>query len=161
MSVRHAVRSLRPGRVRAVLGVSAVGAALALGGAFTAHAASATADAPSGTQKAHKVSPLTSTSTGKHAKPYVSGSETPGESSETDVPADAQPAQPAQPPAQPSVPGERSETDVPANAQAAQAAQPYVPGSEGPGESSETDVPADALPAQPAQPAQPPAAPAG
>lgn len=155
MSVRHAVRSLRPGRVRAALGVSAVGAALALGGAFTAHAASTVADAPADTQKAHKVSPLTSTSTGKHAKPYVSGSETPGESSETDVPADAQPAQPAQPPAQPSVPGESSETDVPANAQPA---QPYEPGSQEPGESSETDVPADALPAQPAQP---PAAPAG
>ncbi|MFI7504594.1 hypothetical protein ACIBVL_40185 [Streptomyces sp. NPDC049687] len=40
---------------------------------------------------------MTSTSTGKHAKPYVSGSEAPGESSETDVPADAKPAQPAAP----------------------------------------------------------------
>jgi hypothetical protein len=32
-------RSLRPSRIRTVLGTSAVGAALAVGGAFTAHAA--------------------------------------------------------------------------------------------------------------------------
>ncbi|MFJ8148720.1 hypothetical protein ACIQ6R_27240 [Streptomyces sp. NPDC096048] len=124
MAVRHTARSLRPGRIRAALSVSAVGAALALGGAFTAHAASATTDAPSDTQKAHEASPLAPNSTGKHAKPYVSGSETPGESSETDVPADAQPAQPAQLPAQLSEPGESSETDVPADALPAQPAQP-------------------------------------
>jgi hypothetical protein len=111
-----------------------VGTALALGGAFTAHAAPASSDAPTEAQKAQAASPVTSTSTGKHAKPYVSGSETPAPSSETDVPADAKPAQPY-------VPG--SETDVPDDAKPA---QPYVPG-------SETDVPDDAKPAQPVQPA--------
>ncbi|GGX03386.1 hypothetical protein [Streptomyces lomondensis] len=112
MSVRHAaVRSSRPGRVRAALGVSVVGAALALGGAFTAHADSATADAPTEAEKARAASPVTSTSTGKHAKPYVPGSETPASVSETDVPEDAKPAQPY-------VPG--SETDVPEDAKPAQ-----------------------------------------
>jgi hypothetical protein len=48
------------------------------------------------------------------AKPYVSGSETPAPSSETDVPADAKPAQPY-------VPG--SETDVPDDAKPAQPVQ--------------------------------------
>ncbi|WP_053846518.1 hypothetical protein [Streptomyces sp. NRRL B-24085] len=174
MSVRHAaVRSLRPGRLRAALGVSVVGAALALGGAFTAHADTNAPDAPEA-EKAHSGSPAASTSAGKHAKPYVSGSETPALTSETDVPKSAKPAQPYVPgsetdvpkdakPAQPYVPG--SETDVPKDAKPA---QPYVPG-------SETDVPKDAKPAQPyvpgsetdvpkdakpAQPAQRPATPA-
>ncbi|GAB2581107.1 hypothetical protein GCM10027168_12230 [Streptomyces capparidis] len=115
MSVRHAAaRSLRPSRVRAAVGASVVGAALALGGAFTAHAAPASADAPAEAQKAKAASPVTSTSTGKHAKPYVPGSETPAPSSETNVPRDAKPAQPH-------VPG--SETDVPEDAQPAQPVQ--------------------------------------
>ncbi|MEU6551953.1 hypothetical protein ABZ915_16975 [Streptomyces sp. NPDC046915] len=59
------------------MGATTVGVALALGGAFTAHA---TSTAP--------------------AAPAVSGSEQPGASSETDVPADAKPAQTA-----PSCPG--------------------------------------------------------
>jgi hypothetical protein len=114
MSVRHAaVRSSRPGRVRAALGVSVVGAALALGGAFTAHADTTAPDATEA-EKAHSTSPVTSTSTGKHAKPYVSGSETPALTSETDVPEDAKPAQPH-------IPG--SETDVPEDAKPAQPVQ--------------------------------------
>ncbi|MDT0570504.1 hypothetical protein RM704_24065 [Streptomyces sp. DSM 3412] len=135
MSVRHAaVRSPLPSRVRAALGASVVGTALALGGAFTAHAAAASPDAPAEAHKAQAASPAASTSTGKHAKPYVSGSETPARGSETDVPGDAKPAQPH-------VPG--SETDVPGDAKPA---QPHVPG-------SETDVPDHAKPAQPVQPA--------
>jgi hypothetical protein len=116
MPVRHAaVRSLLPSRVRAALGASVVGTALALGGAFTAHAASTSSDAPTEAQKAQAASPVTSTSTGKHAKPYVSGSETPAPGSETDVPSDAKPAQPY-------LPG--SETDVPDDAKPAQPVQP-------------------------------------
>jgi hypothetical protein len=108
-----------------------VGAALALGGAFTAHADTTAPDATEA-EKAHSTSPVTSTSTGKHAKPYVSGSETPALTSETDVPEDAKPAKPY-------LPG--SETDVPEDAKPA---KPYLPG-------SETDVPKDAKPAQPVQ----------
>ncbi|MBQ1092795.1 hypothetical protein [Streptomyces sp. B93] len=112
MSVRHAaVRGSRPGRVRAALGVTVVGAALALGGAFTAHADSAGADAPADAQETREAAPVTSTSTGKHAKPYVSGSE-------TDVPRDAKPAQPHVP---------SSETDVPDDAKPAQPVQPTSP----------------------------------
>jgi hypothetical protein len=115
MSVRHAAaRSPRPSRLRAALGASVVGTTLALGGAFTAHAAPASSDAPTEAQKAQAASPVTSTPTGKHAKPYVSRSETPAPSSETDVPADAKPAQPY-------VPG--SETDVPDDAKPAQPVQ--------------------------------------
>ncbi|MGW0846883.1 hypothetical protein ACWD26_43570 [Streptomyces sp. NPDC002787] len=121
MSVRHAAaRSSRPGRVRAALGVSVMGAALALGGAFTAHADTTGPDVPEA-EKAHSATPAKSTSTGKHAKPYVSGSETPALTSETDVPKQAKPAQPVQQPAQPHAPG--SETDVPADAKPAQPVQ--------------------------------------
>ncbi|MER7967438.1 hypothetical protein ABTX35_00205, partial [Streptomyces sp. NPDC096080] len=52
---------------------------MAIGGAFTAHAATTAPDAPDEAQELHKSSPATSTSKGKHAKPYVSGSETPRE----------------------------------------------------------------------------------
>jgi hypothetical protein len=88
-----------------------VGAALALGGAFTAHADSAAEDAPADAQKARAASPVASTSTGKHAKPYVPGSE-------TDVPGDAKPAKPY-------VPG--SETDVPRDAKPAKPVRPATP----------------------------------
>jgi hypothetical protein len=58
MPVRHAaVRSLLPSRVRTALGASVVGTALALGGAFTAHAASTSSDAPTEAQKAQAASP--------------------------------------------------------------------------------------------------------
>ncbi|MEV5809797.1 hypothetical protein [Streptomyces parvulus] len=90
-----------------------MGAALALGGAFTAHADTAAPDAPEA-EKEHSTSPAASTSAGKHAKPYVSGSETPALSSETDVPTDAKPAQPHAP---------GSETDVPTDAKPAQPVQ--------------------------------------
>ncbi|MFF4121769.1 hypothetical protein [Streptomyces sp. NPDC001714] len=81
MSVRQAaVPGLRSGRVRVALGLSVVGATLALGAAATAHA---TASAPVEPQKEHAT--------------YTSGAQTPGESSETDVPADAKPAQTAPP----------------------------------------------------------------
>ncbi|MEU5348369.1 hypothetical protein AB0H18_47670 [Streptomyces sp. NPDC020766] len=78
MSARHsAVRSFRPGRVRIVLGTSVVGATLALGGAVTANAATGQAGASTDAQEPASVSSVASTATGKHAKPYVSGSETP------------------------------------------------------------------------------------
>ena len=81
MSVRQtAVRGLRSGRVRVALGLSVVGATLALGAAATAQA---TSSAPAEPQKAQTT--------------YTSGSQTPGESSETDVPADAKPAQTSPP----------------------------------------------------------------
>ncbi|GAP46005.1 hypothetical protein [Streptomyces azureus] len=123
MSVRHAaVRSSRPGRVRAALSVSVVGAALALGGAFTAHADSAAEDAPADAQKARAASPMKSASTGKHAKPYVPGSETPAKphvpGAETDVPGDAKPAKPYAP---------GSETDVPGDAKPAKPVQRATP----------------------------------
>lgn len=111
MSVRHAAaRSPRPGRVRVALGVSVMGAALALGGPFTAHADSTAPDATEA-EKAHSAIPAQSTSAGKHAKPYVSGSETPALTSETDVPRHAKPARPHAP---------GSETDVPKDAKPAQ-----------------------------------------
>jgi len=81
MSVRQAaVRGLRSGRVRVALGLSVVGATLALGAAASAQA---TASAPAEPQKAHVT--------------HTSGAQTLDESSETDVPADAKPAQTAPP----------------------------------------------------------------
>jgi hypothetical protein len=78
MSARHtAVRSFRSGRVRIVLGTSAVGAALALGGSVTAHAVTGEAAVSADTAQTHAASSAASTSAAKHAKPYVSGSETP------------------------------------------------------------------------------------
>lgn len=81
MSVRHAaVRGLRPSRVRVALGLSVVGATLALGAAASAQA---TSNAPAEPQKAHVT--------------HTSGSQTLDKSSETDVPTDAKPAQTAPP----------------------------------------------------------------
>ncbi|MFF7763946.1 hypothetical protein [Streptomyces griseorubiginosus] len=72
MSLRHtAARRLRSNRARATLGISAAGVALALGGVFTAQAASASAE--------------------------TSGPQTHEHSTETDVPPDAKPAQTAAP----------------------------------------------------------------